>query len=911
MFSTAVLALALLREVHGQQDIVKPIHYNVTLDPDFSMGLFSGSVTIDFLVQANTTNITVHADSIQIVTEKVGIVNSSGHNLKIPSIDRDEKNGVYVIQTEDTLTVGNLFNLTIKDYTGNLRHQDKMGFCLNSYIDRNGKERKMAIARFKPQGARRAFPCFDEPHQKAKFCINIIRPSTHQAISNQPLQNTRYLGGGRFLDEFQESLNMSTYSVAFVITDYKSSMSHGRHRIFADLNMANENVNLRLEEGADLLSKLEDNIGVKYPLSKIDSIALPDHEVIRGEVNGWGLLSCKNSSLAYNLSDPELQTNALEMSQSYAEQWFGNHISPVSWNYTWLNEGLVYYYGYLGASLIGWDAMDRYVLDCTQHALALDSSGEVTLNSISNGTGLQNYKAGAIMRMLQHFVTMDVFQKAVRLFLQTNAFEAVSPLDLYNAVQRIIDIENCHDLIGDHSVNTIMASWETQAGYPIVNVTRNYSSSSLTVTQARFSSNLNGSSVVDNLWYIPLSYTAETYSDKQFCTTKTDVWMSQRNMTIDGVPSNGWIVFNKQQTGLYRVNYDSENWRRITGCLREHNISEIDTLNRAQLVDDVFSLAQAGQLSFDVAFNLSTYISREHAFAPIASFLNNVMALYNKLSPENGHEQLRTYLGDMLNGEAISCLSDEENVNDTLSEKLNRVQILNAMCIIGNEKCESYVFKKFQLWNRNPEKHRIPPNVEPATLCGGIRFGSQSEWDSLFAKYKTSTDDRRKKLYLNALGCANSNSTVKGFLQEILKFRDIDSKDKVDAFKSLVQSSLDVTFIFDFVTANFDNVIDTFPDALPEILKTLAKKLSTNQHLEQMERLKNRFPRWTSTAFEEPLQIVKGNVEFNERFGKSIKNWFSGYLASRKSGSCVNEFSVTLKVLLVGWVFVGINKYWI
>ena len=57
-------------------------------------------------------------------------------------------------------------------------------------------------------------------------------------------------------------------------------------------------------------------------------------------------------------------------------------------------------------------------------------------------------------------------------------------------------------------------------------------------------------------------------------------------------PTN-FIVANLNQAGFYRVNYDVENWMRISNYLRNYvTMTKIDEVSRGQLIDDAFNLAR-------------------------------------------------------------------------------------------------------------------------------------------------------------------------------------------------------------------------------------------------------------------------------------------------------------------------------
>ena len=91
--------------------------------------------------------------------------------------------------------------------------------------------------------------------------------------------------------------------------------------------------------------------------------------------------------------------------------------------------------------------------------------------------------------------------------------------------------------------------------------------------------------------------------------------------------------------GYYRVNYEEDNWKLLAEALKK-NHQQFPPETRASLIDDVFSLAQGGFTSYEMAFNFLDYMkTKEKHYAPWAAVTAHLLklkfALYDTFIYEN------------------------------------------------------------------------------------------------------------------------------------------------------------------------------------------------------------------------------------------------------------------------------------
>ncbi|XP_011705443.1 PREDICTED: endoplasmic reticulum aminopeptidase 1-like, partial [Wasmannia auropunctata] len=178
-----------------------------------------------------------------------------------------------------------------------------IGFYRSSYLDENKQIKRLAATQFQTTHARHAFPCFDEPSFKAQFIIHIARDDNTKTLSNMPLKESiRLKPGAKIWDVYEQSIPMSTYLVAFVISDFDflpktSSFLPTREIAFKVWSTPStiDQATYALDVGRAALELLENKFGQTYALSKMDMVAIPDFAA--GAMENWGLVTYRESRM--------------------------------------------------------------------------------------------------------------------------------------------------------------------------------------------------------------------------------------------------------------------------------------------------------------------------------------------------------------------------------------------------------------------------------------------------------------------------------------------------------------------------------------------------------------------------------------------------------------------------------------
>ncbi|KAL7730084.1 hypothetical protein ACLKA6_009364 [Drosophila palustris] len=824
---------------------VKPQHYNLrilTHLEDTSRLFFTGDVKIQIHVLQATSNITLHVGSRLNIAENGTWLQSVGRkcnkDIKITRVERNSKYDFYILQLDTQLYPTQRYLLRLQFWSRLGRTMS--GYYASSYRDEcNSSQIKfMSVTQFEPTDARAAFPCFDEPSFKATFNISLGHSAQYNALSNMPLIERIPICERRnwVWSIFRQTEIMSTYLVAYSVNDFEGLASYSapyeRSVKFTTWARASviEQCKYAAEIGPRILDYYEQLFDIRYPLPKMDQLAVPDFSA--GAMENWGLITYREASLLYaeeasSLTDKQHVTNII--AHELAHQWFGNLVTMEWWNDLWLNEGFATYVATLGMDRMcsKWHAYEEESLDNILAILNTDSFCSTRPIHLPVSLGGQiaelfdaiTYRKGAvIIRMMHIFIGDKAFHSGLNRYLEKHSYINAKQEDLWLALTEAS--HQINSIPQDLDVQTVMDRWTLQPGIPLITVQRHYVRKTATVTQQRYLMYDGRIPLkkdqqpleVDSCWFIPISYTTDSQSN--FISAEPRAWLRCNEehetlpLELQELPGDDeWLILNLQLSTPYRVNYDTKNWELIIKGLQCSVFKRIHVMNRAQLIDDSLTLAWSGHLSYTLALELLGYLKHEHEFMPWRAALDQLTAIDRIMRQTSEFEEFQHFMHHLLD----PIYNHLEGMLEDLDDRhhvAHKTLITRWACRLCQPDCVKRALKYYHRWfilNDPDESNPVPRNLRSVIYCTAVRHGDADDWNFLWQRYRNSTVASEKRLILLSLSCTHDVGQIERYLRLIFNDKSIIRKqDASQIFAAIVRNDVGTHIAKDFLMHKFE-----------------------------------------------------------------------------------------------------------
>jgi aminopeptidase N len=716
-----------------------PIRYEISVVANPDAETFTGQATI--AIESTGVFETVTLNALDLTVTRATIDNSVARTTTDPEAQ--------------TLTLTPRRRLgpgrhTIRIFYSGKVYEDAYGLFRVTYRGDDGQQRHALATQFEPGDARRLAPMWDQPNRRAVFSVTVTAPSAMMAVSNMPAARTSRAAGGMTRTTFADTPSMASYLLFLAVGDFE--------RVTRDVDGVRLGVVMRrgqghraqeaLTAGEQSLRYYTEYFGIRYPLPKLDMVAIPGAGGF-GAMENWGAILYFDQYLLVdeNSSAEERQNVFGIVAHEIAHQWFGDLVTMAWWDDLWLNEGFA---SWMAAKATerwhpDWRPWMAQMIDGTSTAMALDAREGThpivqTVNTIDEANlafDTITYEKGlAVIRMLEAYVGEEDFRRGVRDYLNAHLYGNAQTEDLWRAVQAasgqpVLDI--AHNFTG-------------QPGFPMLSVsnaacTAHNQDSSIVVRQQRFA--MDDVSRSAERWNVPVVARRLDGGGPVRA-----VLPAQAESRINAPPGCGPYLVNAGQSGFFRVAYDERNREALTS-----SFAGLEPTDQLGLLLDYWAFARSGDAAFT---SYLEFVSRTPAAADPVIVMDTAARIeslsdYAEGRPSEaavkawGRSVLQPYLQ-----RAGWTPRDDENSNVSKM----RATLIETLGALGDEAVIGEARRRVQAAETDPSA--LSGSVRNAAISVYAHNATPADYEALLTRARAAADfvDQRR-LWLRIASAAD------------------------------------------------------------------------------------------------------------------------------------------------------------
>jgi puromycin-sensitive aminopeptidase len=835
-------------------DWVNPTHYKIFLEPNLTSSTFEGTVEIDITILKETNEIVLNVCELDI--KNCSIIKNPNLTEVPLDIILDDKTERIKFKFKSDLSPGR-YTLKI-NFSGKLNDQLR-GFYRSNFIDAQGVSHTIATTQFESTDARRAFPCWDEPSFKATFNISLVVPRDQFVVSNAPIKKETNIGTDRRHVQFEDTMKMSTYLVAFIIGPFEATepidVSGTPLRIIHPRGKGNL-TEYALEAGSFALNFFSEYYGIKYPGQKLDMVAIPDFAF--GAMENLGCITYREVLLLvdkHQSTESELLRIADVIAHEIAHMWFGDLVTMEWWNGIWLNEAFATFMATLCSDSFNpdWHRWDQFSLERSMafDVDSLDNSRpiEYPVISPSDADGMFDLltyeKGGSVLRMLEQFLGPNNFRDGIRHYLKKHSYGNTETKDLWDSIEEVTG----------EPVRKIMDSWIFQKGYPIVSPDDVEDNEVLYLTQEKFTFD---QSKDETTWIVPVVIRTQTGTEHKFL-------LDSQKAGFNTGEKNARAVINAGGHGFYRVRYPQQSLLGITDSM----FNNLSSIERYGLIDDSWASVMSGRMSAADFFSFISEFGIETDM-DVWTLVGGCLARLDRLIDGDPSEIFREKIGKLVH-KCFTQIGWIPSDGESSREKELRGILIR---ILGN------TAKDHGTIMRSKKIHKIllddpsvvEPNIAAATTSIVASVGNELDYETFYSCYKKAKTPQEERRYLGALTLFPGASEMAKTLNKTVN-GEIRTQDSPYIVASCLANKKNGWMAWEHISSNWERLIEMYPANSIVRMVGPVTYLDTKEKCEEVEQFfkEHTVPQGELTL-KQTLEKLKINVAFRKRESKKFRS---------------------------------------
>ena len=782
-------------------------NYRLTLDVDFGRKKYTGKEQITI---GNPGKIIVlDIDEINVSSVKIN-GNSADYNT--------EKNTLKIVNTwQGDIRINIDFSTTVSE-------------ALHGFYVAGTKENYILSTQFEPNGARRAFPCVDDPAFKSTFDLALIIEEELDAISNMPVKKNAVVNGKRKV-EFYRTPRMPTYILYMGIGHFEEiSDVYGDKKIYmAAMKGRLVRSSYPIDSAKKSLAYLEKYTNIEYMLPKLHLISVPEFGA--GAMENWGAITFREVLLSIDssTSNKAYKRSAEVITHELVHHWFGDLVTMKWWNDLWLNESFATFLAFKALSETDrtQDYYADFLLGQTSGAYRMDSlltTHPINMNvsdpkSISQLASEIRYGKGAnVLRMIEAYVGEGNFKNALRNYLKNYSYGNAEGTDLWNSIEEV----------SKSNISEIMDAWISKAGHPYLIAKKGQGR--VEIEQRRFSFL---PSKDNDLWPIPIFLNNFSSNMK--------ILMTEQKITL----SSDTVSLNYDHNGFYRVLYDDSMFADIL-----KNIHKLTPLERWGIINDSFAFLLSS------AIDINQYLDR------LLHFYNVNDGLVIEETSKQLFELFLTTRNDYFRDIAMRYVKRKmEFIRKNKRGDFNYGVILSDLSVIMAQLDEAFCI---ELLDSNENYFSVDPNLRSAYLIAHAKINNDLDFFMNLIDKAFNDEDKTKILF--AMGQISGDENYERLLA-LLHSGKIKKQDINELYMHMSQNPKASLFLVNNIEKIINGMLSLKlnPGRVSRTIQTIVSTAGVGKRDFVQEKLRTIESEELSWGIRRGLELLDVNENLNKR----------------------------------------------
>ncbi|XP_037793094.1 glutamyl aminopeptidase-like [Penaeus monodon] len=345
-------------------------------------------------------------------------------------------------------------------------------------------------------------------------------------------------------------------------------------------------------------------------------------------------------------------------------------------------------------------------------------------------------------------------------------------------------------------------------------------------------------------------------------------------VTINIPSGTSWVKLNVGQFGYYRVNYEASMWQDLIDLLlNDHEV--LSPTDRSSLLNDAFSLADAGKLPYPTVLSLVAYMKRETHYIPWKTVTVQLSTLGRLLRQTKAYPYFRKYVVNL-----VSDHVQRLGWNDTGShlERRNRLNLMALACSNGYEPCLEGAHDRLMTWVQDPTTF-IPPNTRLLVYQYGMQKADYETWETVLERYVSEVNAQEKSKLSSGLSSCKEDWIIHRWIIEAKNESIVRGQDYFSVLQNVASNPWSTHLVWNFVKENWDYLVDRFSlnnRYLGRMVKYVTTRFTTERELQDMKEFFADNPEAGSgtRAREQALEEVVKNIKWIGRHEEELHQWF-------------------------------------